>query len=55
MKTLFAFVVGVLGAGALLGLLVWHVPLALLATLAAGLVCLAWLVVIVVLPWNLFF
>ena len=55
MRNLFAFVGGALLSGALLGVLVLHVPLALLATVAAAIACLAWLVVIVVLPWNLYF
>ena len=55
MKTLFSFVAGAVVMAGLLGLVVWHVPLALLGTVALGAACLAWLVVIVVLPWNLFF
>jgi len=55
MKTLFSFVAGAVVMAGLLGVVVWHVPLALLGTIALGAACLAWLVVIVVLPWNLFF
>ena len=55
MKTLFSFVAGAVVMAGLLGLMVWHVPLALLGIIAVGTACLAWLVVIVVLPWNLFF
>ncbi len=55
MKPLFSFAGGALLTAALLGVLVLHVPLALLGTVAIGIACLVWLVVIVVLPWNLFF
>ncbi len=55
MKTFFAFLFGAAVTGALLGAFALHVPLAFLATLAVGVACLSWLVVIVVLPWNLYF
>lgn len=55
MKTLVPFVIGALLTAALLGVFALHVPWALLATIGVGIGCLSWLVVIVVLPWNLFF
>jgi hypothetical protein len=55
MKTLFSFVAGAALMAGVLGVLVWHLPLALLGAIALGIACLVWLVVIVVLPWNLFF
>jgi hypothetical protein len=55
MKPLFSFVAGAALMAGILGVLVWHLPLALLGTIAVGIGCLVWLVVIVVLPWNLFF
>jgi hypothetical protein len=55
MKTFFGFLFGAAVTAGLLGAFVLHVPLALVATIGMGLACLAWLVVIVVLPWNLFF
>jgi hypothetical protein len=55
MKTFFAFLFGAALTGALLGAFALNVPLAFLATLGVGVACLAWLVVIVVLPWNLYF
>jgi hypothetical protein len=44
-----------LAVAAAVGLVTLQVSLPLLATLGIGAVCLAWLVVIVVLPWNLYF
>jgi hypothetical protein len=55
MKPLFSFVAGAALMAGVLGVLVWHLPLALLGTVALGIACLVWLVVIGVLPWNLFF
>jgi len=55
MKTLFSFVTGAALMAGVLGVLVWHLPLALLGAIAVGVACLVWLIVIVVLPWNLFF
>ena len=55
MKTLLSFLGGLALGAAALGLLHFGVPLALLATLAMGATCLAWLVLIVVLPWNVYF
>jgi hypothetical protein len=55
MKTLFSFVAGAALMAGVLGVLVWKLPLALLGAIALGIACLVWLVVIVVLPWNLFF
>jgi hypothetical protein len=55
MRALVSFLVGVAVAAAVLGLYVLHVPWGVLATVAAGLLCLAWLLVVVVLPWNVYF
>ena len=58
MKSIFAFFVGVVVAVAValaLGVVSDRVSLAVVATVIVGVGCLAWLVVIVVLPWNLFF
>ncbi len=55
MKPFFGFLFGAAVTAGLLGGFVLHVPLALVAIIGLGLACLAWLVVIVVLPWNLFF
>jgi hypothetical protein len=55
MKLLAPFLLGAVLTAAALGLLVLHVPLAVLATAGAALLCLAWLLVIVVLPWNVYF
>jgi hypothetical protein len=55
MKTFLSFLAGGAVVAAVLGAYVLKVPLALVATLGVGLACLAWLVVIVVLPWNLYF
>jgi hypothetical protein len=55
MARLFSFVGGALLMAGILGVLVLKLPLALLATVGVGAACLAWLVVVVVLPWNLFF
>jgi apolipoprotein N-acyltransferase len=55
MKTLSSFVGGALLTAGLLGVMALHLPLALLATLGVAAGCLVWLVVIVVLPWNLYF
>jgi hypothetical protein len=55
MKNFLTFLAGAAVMAAILGAFVLHVPLALLATVGVGLACLAWLVVIVVLPWNLYF
>jgi len=55
MKLFFPFVGGAVLAAALLGVFVLHLPLPLLATVGLGILCLLWLVVIVVLPWNLYF
>ena len=55
MRTPFFFFLAVLAAATVAGLVFLHVSLPLLATLGIGAVCLAWLVVIVVLPWNLYF
>ena len=55
MKSLFSFVVGAVVAAAAVGLVWLQVPLAQVGALLAGAACLAWLGVVVVLPWNLFF
>lgn len=55
MSRVLSFFGGVLLAGAILGVYVFHLPLALLATVGVAVVCLSWLVVVVVLPWNLHF
>ena len=54
-KKLMPFVLGLALAGLLVGLFVIDIPLSTVAAVAAGVVCLGWLVVIVVLPWNLHF
>jgi len=51
----FSFVFGLALIALLVAALAFKVELALVATLAMGVVCLAWLVAILVLPWNLFF
>lgn len=55
MKNLAAFLLGIALCAALLFFAHVQLPLTLVATVAAGIGCLAWLVVIVVLPWNLYF
>lgn len=55
MKTFFSFVIGGVVSAVVVGLLWLHVPLAQVGVVVAGAVCLAWLGVIVVLPWNLLF
>lgn len=55
MKNLASFLFGVGLCGAVLVAFHFQVPLTLVATVGAGIACLAWLVVIVVLPWNLYF
>jgi hypothetical protein len=55
MKSLGSFALGVVLCGALLAALHVQIPWAMVATVAAGLACLGWLGVIVVLPWNLYF
>jgi hypothetical protein len=55
MKALVPFFFGAVIAAAVLGLFVLHLPMAVVATVAVGLLCLAWLLVIVVLPWNVYF
>lgn len=54
MKNVIGFMLGVVVAGAV-ALLQLHVPLVQVATLAAGIAALAWLLVVVVMPWNLVF
>lgn len=55
MRTLFSFIVGGVVSALVVGLVWLHVPLAQVGVVVAGAACLAWLVVIVVLPWNLLF
>jgi hypothetical protein len=55
MKNLASFLFGVALCGGILAAAHLQVPLTLVATVGAGIACLAWLVVIVVLPWNLYF
>ena len=55
MKNLAAFLLGVALCGALAFIAHVQIPLTLVATVGAGIACLAWLVLIVVLPWNLYF
>jgi hypothetical protein len=55
MKAIVPFFIGALAAAAVLGVFLLHVPLPVIATVAVGLLCLAWLLVIVVLPWNVYF
>lgn len=55
MKSVSSFVFGAVLSGALVALVWLHVPLAQVGALLAGAVCLAWLSVVVVLPWNLLF
>ncbi|MBL8923032.1 MAG: hypothetical protein JNJ54_29555 [Myxococcaceae bacterium] len=54
MKNLIGFMLGVVVTGAV-ALLRLEVPLVQVATLAAGLAALAWLLVVIVMPWNLVF
>lgn len=54
MKNVLVFMVGVVLTAAV-ALVQLQVPLVKIAALAAGLAALAWLLVIVVLPWNLVF
>lgn len=55
MKTFFSFVVGGVVSAVVVGLIWLQVPLAQVGVVVAGAVCLAWLGVITVLPWNLLF
>lgn len=55
MKSLILMCVGVTFLAGLLSIFVFHIPVALVATVALGAVCLAWLVLMVTLPWNLYF
>jgi hypothetical protein len=51
----FSLAAGAVLVGLLVALLAFHVELALVATLGLAVVCLAWLVAVLVLPWDLFF
>lgn len=55
MKSLLAFAVGGVVSALVVGLVWLQVPLAAVAVVLVGAVCLAWLGLIVVLPWNLVF
>lgn len=55
MKTFVSFLLGGVVSAGVLGVLWLDVPLPVLATVLAGAACLAWLGVLVVLPWNLTF
>jgi hypothetical protein len=44
-----------LAVGAVVLVLVADVPLSVLLSLAAGALCLAWLIVLLILPWNVYF
>lgn len=55
MRTFFSFVVGGVVSAVVVGLVWLQVSLAQVGVVVVGAVCLAWLGVIVVLPWNLLF
>ncbi|GAA2446491.1 hypothetical protein GCM10010191_74430 [Actinomadura vinacea] len=52
----YVFLIGVLAVvGAVVLVLVADVPLAVVLSLGAGALCLAWLVVLLTVPWNVYF
>jgi hypothetical protein len=55
MVRFFSLALGAALAGLLVALLGFKVEIALVATLGMGVVCLAWLLAVLVLPWNLYF
>jgi hypothetical protein len=55
MTRFLSVLLGAVLAGLLLALLAFKVEVALVATLGMGTVCLAWLLAVLVLPWNLYF
>ena len=55
MVRFFSLALGAALVGLVVALVGFKVELALVATLGMGVVCLAWLLAVVVLPWNLYF
>ncbi|MBS2024491.1 MAG: hypothetical protein JST92_18990 [Deltaproteobacteria bacterium] len=55
MSRFISFLFTALVIGVVLALYVFHLPVALIATVSLGALCLGWLAALVVLPWNLFF
>ena len=55
MVRFFSLALAAAFVGLVIAVLGFHVELALVATLGMGVVCLAWLLAVLVLPWNLYF
>lgn len=54
-KTLWLMCLGLTFVAALVAALFWHVPVPVLVTWGLGGACLLWAVLVITLPWNLYF